>query len=318
MLATEAASLRERCQRILAAFSSRPEFSHMCSLSVSIDGHVLVEERLRGQGVADTFSVTKTVLATLLGAAVGDGLIEDLDAPVGGPLGLPSAHPAAVHTWRHLLTQTRGCATDGPWDIDAVMALPRGWVDQVLAAPQVHPPGTTFRYDSGGVHVLGAALSAVVGRPLSAYAGERLFSPLGIDEWVWPRDPDGRDYGFGHLRLRPEALRRLGELWLDSGTWRGRSLVPEAYVREMVRAHSAGGPPEGTAHGYLTWVDRGYFFAGGWAGQHVVVVPSVRAVVVTTGDPGFDPGPPPTDRMPPHWRPGLDLVRTHLLPLLLP
>ncbi|WP_395847038.1 serine hydrolase domain-containing protein [Cystobacter fuscus] len=290
----------------------------MSSLSVSINGHVLFEEHRRGQGIADTFSVTKSVLATLVGAAVGDGLIEDLDDPLGGPLGLPAGHPAAGHTWRHLLTQTRGCATDGPWDIDELMALPRGWVDHVLAAPRLHAPGTAFRYDSGGVHVLGAALSAVVGRPLSAYAEERLFAPLGIDEWFWPRDPEGRAYGFGHLRLSPESLRRLGELWLGLGTWRGRSLVPEAYMREMVREQSAGGPPEGTAHGYLTWVERGYFFAGGWAGQHVVVVPSAHAVVVTTGDPGFDPGPPPTDRMPPNWRPGLDLVRTQLLPLLLP
>jgi hypothetical protein len=46
----------------------------------------------------------------------------------------------------------------------------------------------------------------------------------------------------------------------------------------------------------------------------VVVLPG--AVVVTTGDPGFDPGPPPRDDLPADWRPALDLVREHLLPVL--
>lgn len=56
--------------------------------------------------------------------------------------------------------------------------------------------------------------------------------------------------------------------------------------------------------------------AGGWAGQHVLVLPGARAVVVTTGDPGFRLGPPPTDELPADWRPALDLVRRFLLPVL--
>jgi len=81
---------------------------------------------------------------------------------------------------------------------------------------------------------------------------------------------------------------------------------------------SRGGPPENTAYGFLIWLADGYWFAGGWAGQHVVCVPATRAVIVVTGHPDFRPGPPPTDAMPPGWRPAIDLVRDHLLPLLLP
>jgi hypothetical protein len=67
--------------------------------------------------------------------------------------------------------------------------------------------------------------------------------------------------------------------------------------------------PDGVTYGFA------HLPAGGWASQHVVVLPG--AVVVTTGDPGFDPGPPPRDELPPDWRPALDLVRRHLLPVLL-
>ena len=44
-------------------------------------------------------------------------------------------------------------------------------------------------------------------------------------------------------------------------------------------------------------------------------MPAAPAVVVVTGDPQFRPLPPPTDELRP-GTPALDLVRTHLLPVL--
>jgi hypothetical protein len=84
----------------------------------------------------------------------------------------------------------------------------------------------------------------------------------------------------------------------------------------MTRAHTAGGPPEQLPYGFLTWIDGANLLAGGWAGQHLLVLPAAAAVVVTTGDPGFRLGPPPADDLPSDWLPALDLVRRHLLPAL--
>jgi CubicO group peptidase (beta-lactamase class C family) len=85
----------------------------------------------------------------------------------------------------------------------------------------------------------------------------------------------------------------------------------------MTRPQSTGGPPENLPYGFLIWLDEGVMLAGGWAGQHLVVVPQASAVVVVTGDPRFDPGPPARDELPEDWRPALHLVRRHLLPVLL-
>jgi len=87
-------------------------------------------------------------------------------------------------------------------------------------------------------------------------------------------------------------------------------------MRDMTAVQSAGGPPEHLSYGYLTWTDSATFLAGGWAGQHVLVLPASKAVIVTTGDPQFTFGPPPRDALPPDWKPALELVRRYILPEL--
>jgi hypothetical protein len=74
--------------------------------------------------------------------------------------------PVAVR----MLTMTRGSDTGRPHEIDEVMALPTGWIARIASAPSIAAPGSEFRYDDGGAHLLGAALARLVGMPLSEYA----------------------------------------------------------------------------------------------------------------------------------------------------
>ncbi|GIE30826.1 hypothetical protein Ait01nite_038710 [Actinoplanes italicus] len=120
--------------------------------------------------------------------------------------------------------------------------------------------------------------------------------------------PRRTDLRVRHLFLSADSLGRLGE------QWRTGTLMDPAFRAEMMRAQTAGGPPEGLGYGYGIWVADDYVMAGGWAGQHVLVLPG--AVVVTTGDPRHSPGPPPSDELPADWLPALGLIREHLLPLL--
>ncbi len=295
------------CAQILDRIEANPAYDRTSGLLVEVGGQVRFAVHRRGPAVADVFSVTKPVTSTLVGIALAEGRIRELDAPA-----VPSRH-----TWRQLLTMTRGCETAGAWELDAVMALPAGWVPHWLDAPQLEVPGKKFRYDDGAYHLLAAALVEATGRPLGEYAAERLFAPLGIEEWMWATDPEGLPLGFGHLCVDRPALAALGRLWLDQGRVNGRELVPPKFGRAMVSAHTPGGAPEWKGFGFGLWVDQTGFFAGGWAGQHVLALPAADAVIVTTGDAGYDPGPPPTDQMPEGWRPAVKLVREILVPVLL-
>jgi CubicO group peptidase (beta-lactamase class C family) len=277
---------------------------------------VVHDQHFRGPVVANTFSVTKSVVVTLAGIADRLGLLPDLDLPLAALLPRVVGTPAAAQTVRCLLTMTRGAQTDGPYDMDVVFALPSGQLEEIASAPQLWPPGERFAYDNGGTHLLAHVLTTAVGEPLDSFAARELFGPLGIEQWQWWKDPDGVPYGDAHLLLSADSLARLGTLWLRGGRHADATLVNCGFVDAMTTPTSAPVPPEDVPYGWLVWVDGSGFFAGGWAGQHVTVVPAADAVVVTTGDPQFDPGPPPRDSLPADWRPARELVVEHLLPVL--
>jgi CubicO group peptidase (beta-lactamase class C family) len=211
---------------------------------------------------------------------------------------------------------TRGAETGGVWDVDEITALPGGQVAHIAEAPQRRAPGEAFAYDNAGPHLVSAAICGILEESVADFARRELFNSTGIGEATWACDPDGTPFGYAHLRMRAADLGRLGQLWLDRGRWLGQQLMEPHFLARMTTRQSPGGPPEDLPYGFLTWLGDGYVLAGGWAGQHVLVHPASSAVVVTTGDPQFDIGPPPSDRLPPDWRPALDLVRRHLCPLL--
>lgn len=280
------AEIAARADRLAATVAGEPAYGHTRDVVVVHNGRE-VPARHFGDASADelvdTYSMTKSFVATLVGIALEHGTLTSLDEPVSRYL------PDARHryTLRHLLTMTAGTEAGGAWEIDEVMARPSGWVDWILTAPSKREPGAAFGYDNGSIHVLGAALAAAVGRPLSAYARRHLFAPLGIDAFEWPRDPDGVDYGFGHLRLRPRDIAKLGELYLGGGAFAGRRLLAREFVEAATRAQTAGGGPEGASYGYLWWTAQDpvpHFFAAGYAGQSLTVIPELGLVAVTVGD----------------------------------
>ncbi|HWG98271.1 MAG TPA: serine hydrolase [Pilimelia sp.] len=131
------------CAAVAAELRGDPRYAHTSHLRVVVRGVVRYDAHFHGPALADIFSVTKSVLATLCGIALRQGRLPGLDLPVEHALPLRGT-PAEGQTVRHLLTMTRGAETDGPYEIDQVMALPRGWLDRVVAAPRTAAPGTAF------------------------------------------------------------------------------------------------------------------------------------------------------------------------------
>jgi len=268
----------------VASLRSAPH-AHTEHLVVIRRGVPVAEESLgvrRPDEPADVFSVTKSVLGTLVLSAVREGRI-GLDTTLGEALGDRVPPPRRAVRIRHLLAMTGGAECGGPEAIDRVTALGGGWVRALLESPQAHPPGTRFQYDNGAAHLLAAAVTEAVG-DLRAYAERIVFRPLGIERWHWPVDPDGIAWGFSGLRVSATDLARIGE------AWRTDAFALGDLMRRATRPHTGGGAPEMRPYGWTFWTDtiagHGVYYAAGWSGQVVLVVPDHLSVVVT-GNPRF-------------------------------
>jgi CubicO group peptidase (beta-lactamase class C family) len=273
-----------------SALRDVPARRHIQSILVRFRGELVVERYFRDRRPKDRsnlHSVTKSFVASLVGIAASEGKLE-LSTSIPELLDVVLEQPKRAITVEHLLTMTSGLDAETPYDIDEIADRGESWIKGPLAAPLRVEPGSAFVYNNGAVHVLGAVLARATGSSLRRYAADRLFSPLGIEDFRWPGDPEGHPLAYGHLELRPRDAMRLGELYLQRGRFEGRQILDPAFVDDATTPHSTGGPPEGTSYGYLWWItqDAGFdsYFAGGYAGQYVTVVPELELVVVTTGD----------------------------------
>jgi CubicO group peptidase (beta-lactamase class C family) len=250
----------------------------------------------------DIASITKGVVALLIGIAFDRGWLRDLDAPVVSffPEYADLRTPEKDRiTLRHLLAMTSGL----DWPERAISlddwanVVRQGWSAPdpyrfVLARPVDKTPGTAWNYNSGGVWLLGLILSKVSGQPIEEFAKEALFEPLGIQDEMWGRFPNGDAGTSGGLRLRPRDLAKLGQLVLDGGVWHGRQIVSAGWIKQMIAPQSPRGLSLSFArsYGYLWWQGRSviggheieWVGALGRGGQRLYVVPALNLVVAVT------------------------------------
>src|SRR5690606_15944536 len=106
------------------------------------------------------------------------------------------------------------------------------WVRAFLAREIVKQPGTTFLYNSMATYMLSAIVQKVTGQKVIDYLKPRLFDPLGITDIDSEVDPRGISTGGWGMRVRTEDMAKLGQLYLQKGSWNGRQILPAAWVKE--------------------------------------------------------------------------------------
>lgn len=244
----------------------------------------------------DLRSVTKSIVGLLYGMALADGKVADLDQPLvyqfpayGDLAADPKRRRMSVF---HALTMTLGTEwneslpyTD-PRNSETAMDRATDRYRYVLDRPFVAQPGSRWNYNGGATALLARLISQGTGRPLLAYAREKLFEPLGITDVEWVTDSSGEPIAASGLRMRPRDLAKIGQLLIDRGTWGDSQLVPAEWLvhsfTPRIRAR------EDVEYGYHWWLRKskanGQLWIGalGNGGQRLFVIPNTGLVVVIT------------------------------------
>ena len=279
---------------LAAAYARAAELPKLRSLLVDWRGRTVGERYYNGATAAapaNIKSVSKTVIATLVGIAIAEGRIRGVDRTLGELLptqtrGLDPAKRAI--TVEDLLTMRAGLQSTS-FELYGPFVSSRNWVRYVLARPLVAEPGGPMMYSTGSSHLLSAVLTRATGTSTYRFAARTLARPLGIRARPWTTDPQGIYFGGNEMRMTPREMLAFGRLFVRGGRApSGVQAVPRAWIDSswVPRAVS---PWSGHAYGYGWWMrdvrGRRVYFAWGYGGQFIYVVPSLELVVVTTSDP---------------------------------
>lgn len=246
---------------------------------------------------SNLYSATKTIVGLLVGIAFDEGKIHSLDDKVSDYIPIYNKGMQADVTLRDLLTMSGGMAWDESY-ASLFSVTTHGYYgndlyELVTGLEVKDRPGMQFSYRSGETQLLAFVLEAATGETLSRYAEEKLWKPMQAEKdayWLLDkRDGDEKAFCCFHTTARDAA--RLGSLLLQQGIWRGKQLVSQRYMDEMLRPASylkdQWGRDSLSYYGLQLWLIpyRGETIPcmRGMLGQYIYAIPSENAVVVRLG-----------------------------------
>lgn len=247
-------------------------------------------------GISNSFSMAKSIVALLVGCAIDDGSIDSVDQRVAGFLPFLDSGNGRDLTIRDLLTMSSSSSWDESYSSPGSITTKAYYgnnLSGLMGSVTIEgAPGHIFDYKSGDTQFLAMIVEKATGKSVSQYASEKLWQPLGASrDALWSVDHEGgieKAYCCFNSNARDFAL--LGRLILGRGEVDGKRIVSEGYIDRMISPASWLKDKKGNEvdyYGYQWWIlhHRGLVMpvARGILGQYIIVVPEYNAIVVRLG-----------------------------------
>ena len=250
-----------------------------------------------------TFSVTKSYLSTVAGLAFDRKLLSthDLlmdyiwDHTYEGP------HNSQIK-WEHLLNQSS--------DWSGTLWGGHDWADRPPLKGTIDDwknrayftPGTRFEYNDVRVNLLAYSLLQVWRKPLPQVLKESIMDPIGASStWRWHgyknswvtldgnymQSVSGGGHSGGGLFINTEDHARFGLLFLNQGKWEDKQLLSTEWIKKAISPS-----PAQANYGYMWWLNKkgtdrywegvpeSVYYAAGFGGNFIVIVPEEELVLV--------------------------------------
>jgi len=235
----------------------------------------------------NSFSMAKSIVSILTGIAIQEGKIKSIDEHVYDFIPAFKNGMDSLLTIKNLLTMSSGMSYvesyTSPFDYPAEAYYGDDIIANTLKYKVETEPGKKFIYQSGNSALLGYMVTIATGEKLSDYASEKLWQPLGAEHPAyWSLDnAGGMEKAYCCFNSNARDFARIGQLYLDSGRWCGKQLVPQNYVLASTK------PALSEHYGYNWWIlncDGHYVpYCRGILGQYIFVIPDKNMVVVRLG-----------------------------------
>lgn len=283
------------------------EHGNIAGMVILKKGKTLFESYFNGctaQSAIHVFSVTKSIISILTGIAIDRGFIKSVDQKVldffPDYTVLEGEKTIRDITLKNLLTMTAPYKYESePY---AQYFSSSDWVKAALDLLGGNKALGEFMYTPLiGPDILSGILVNATGQSVFDFAAENLFSPLGIrvednisfhseaEQMAfleahnisgWAAGPSGVNTAGWGLTLTAVDMAKIGQLYLDSGKWNGKQIVPAGWVEESTKEQSRWREMN-LNYGYLWWVETGSWFAAMGDSGNVIYVNTRAQTVIS-------------------------------------
>jgi CubicO group peptidase (beta-lactamase class C family) len=250
-----------------------------------------------------SWSMAKSVTNAIVGILVMKGKIS-LKGPAPVPEWQKADDPRQAITLDQLLRMSSGLewveayAERPVSDVNIMLLLKPDMAAYMASKPLAAQPDTVWRYSSGTTNLIHRLIRDVLGNREAYWEFPRreLFNKIGMRSAIWETDASGIFIGSSYLYATARDYARFGLLYLNDGVWEGERILPEGWVAYSTTPTPASPKGQYGAHFWLNGSrdsnpkDRMYpqlpgdtFFARGYQGQTIAIIPSRKLVVVRLG-----------------------------------
>ncbi|CAF1012728.1 unnamed protein product [Adineta ricciae] len=270
---------------------------------VVYDGALIAERYGTGYSRSTKFlgwSMTKSIISALVGILVKGNKL-NIDAPAPVPEWNNTNDPRHSITIKHLLQQNSGLDfVEDYYSYSDVTRMLFSTGDMAAFAAShalKHKPGTYCYYTSANTNILSRIIRHTVGeQDYHSFPYRALFHKLGMNNMTMEVDASGTFVGSSYSWGTARDWARFGLLYMNKGFYNNEQILSEEWVKQSA---TLGGSNIYGEYGYQFWLNTGkendsstrrfpdvptdMFFASGFDGQAVFVIPSKKLVVVRLG-----------------------------------
>ena len=255
------------------------------ALMIITDGKVIFEYG-NTTNIIPSHSMRKSLLSALYGIYVAEGNI-DINTTLE-QLDITESIP--------LTTQEKQATV-----LDLLKARSGVYIPAADEAPSMrkarpqrgrHKPGSFWYYNNWDFNVLGTIFRQETSQDLYQAFKQRIADPIGMQDFILSRQAYSYEKKYSLHPAYPflisaRDMAKFGQLFLQQGRWNKDQIIPKNWITASTASYSRTNR-SGIGYGYMWWIltedayglQKGCYFADGYGGQRLYVIPQINSVVV--------------------------------------
>lgn len=276
----------------------RKKFGYVHSLLISRNDKLVVEEyffEYKREAHFGIQSVTKSFVSALTGIALANNEIESINSPICSAFSNYQELTCNPQNKSITIRDVMNMSTGLKWDEKTYdYGHPKNSSMIASESPdafrylfsQPRSSRKIFAYNSYNHTLMSHILKESTKLSNVDEYYQRLILPLGITSY----DLGETDNGIvGDIFLRPRDMMKFGIMYLNNGVYNGKQIVPSDWVKDSTTPKIM--IEDDLGYGYFWWTKQfkykdqavDTYFAWGYGGQYIFVIPSLDVVVVLNG-----------------------------------